>query len=87
MRTSLLLLTVANLSAVDVVPADQRAVNIICPVSGLKVDAMLKPVTVQTADGRSVLVGVADATCATVVSKDPARYAALAEANKSEKKK
>ncbi len=87
MRPALLLLTVTCLSAAEVVPAEQRAVNTICPVSGLKVDAALKPVAVRTADGRSVQVGVADAECATVVSKDPVRYATLAEANRFEKKK
>ncbi len=66
--------------------AEARAVNIVCPVTGRKVDGSIPPIAAVTKNGATVLIGVADKVSAEAVQKDPAAYLEAAVANRQRAK-
>ena len=66
----------ASLANVDI-----KAVNTVCPVDGRPVDSSIPPITGRTRDGKRVVIGVCDETCAALVRAHPDRYADDAVAN------
>ena len=68
----------STLPAADVT----KPVNTICPNEGDKIDPALKPVTVTTKDGKTVVIGICCKDCVAVINKNPEKFAAAALADK-----
>jgi len=66
----------ASLANVDI-----KAVNTVCPVDGRPVDSSIPPITGRTRDGKRVVIGVCDESCAALVRAHPGWYADDAVAN------
>ena len=62
--------------------ADAKPVNTICPNEGDKIDPALKPVTVTTKDGKTVVIGICCKDCVEVINKNPEKFAAAALVDK-----
>jgi 2-keto-4-pentenoate hydratase/2-oxohepta-3-ene-1,7-dioic acid hydratase in catechol pathway len=62
------------------------SVNSICPVTGDLVDPAIAPIPVEimiVQPAKIIMVGVANAAAAEAVQRDPGRYVAAAQSNKS----
>lgn len=73
----------ADAPKADAPKADGKAVNTVCVACGKPVDAKVAPIAGKTKEGKEVMIGCCSDACATVVKKDPAKYADSAVANKA----